>query len=208
MNRLVTASLLICLSANALAQTTWFHGSDNFQIRLTHSGDSVKVADYFLRDPSSWTEPPKDRRDILKPADLGVAWSLPSAGNSDYDVTLEIPRNDKYGLKLVRGKKFSVRIGLQTSTDLWVWNELFERKGVKAQRMTFQSIRSMPSSLRSMSCGGIWTPQSIPHPPLCNLKYLLPLRIICGEAGTSSSHCSRPNTSSPSDSMPARPTSE
>lgn len=105
----------------------WFHGLDNFQIRLLHSGDSVKVADYYLRDCSSWTDPPRDRRDILKATELAVAWSIPSPGNDQYEVTLTIPRNDKYGLTFVRGKKFSIRLGLQTSTDLWVWDELFER---------------------------------------------------------------------------------
>ena len=105
----------------------WFHGFDNFQIRLLHSGDSVMVADYYLRDCSSWTDRPKDRRDILKLAELGLAWSSPSPGAREYEVTLKIPRNDRYGLRLARGKKFSLRIGLQTSTDLWVWDELVER---------------------------------------------------------------------------------
>ncbi len=105
----------------------WFHGFDNFQIRLLQSSDSVRMADYYLRDCSSWTDPPRDRRDILKPTDLKVAWSVPSPEKNEYEVTVTILRNADYGLKLVRGKKFSIRIGLQTSTDLWVWDELFER---------------------------------------------------------------------------------
>jgi hypothetical protein len=105
----------------------WFHGFDNFQIRLLHSGDSMQVADYYLRDCSSWADPPRDRRDILDRRELGVSWSFPSPEKNEFEVTLKIPRNDKYGLRLVPGKKLSIRLGVQTASDLWVWDELFER---------------------------------------------------------------------------------
>ncbi|MEK6756820.1 MAG: hypothetical protein AABZ02_11775 [Bacteroidota bacterium] len=103
----------------------WFHGFDNFQIRLVQTGDSVKVADYYLRDCSSWTDPPKDRRDILQTSDPTLTWTSPSQGN--YVATLVIPRNERFGLKLAKGKRIGIRIGVQTATDLWVWDEMFER---------------------------------------------------------------------------------
>jgi hypothetical protein len=133
-----SALLVSCLTdkaANLLFQIDadndgWFHGFDNFQIRVLNNGDSVSVADYYLRDCSSWAAPPKDRRDILQKADLGLSSTIIN-GMQDrpkwHRVVLQVPRNDRYGFRLERGKRFSMRLGVQSSTDLWVWEELNER---------------------------------------------------------------------------------
>jgi hypothetical protein len=108
----------------------WFHGFDNFQIRVLNNGDSARVADYYLRDCASWVNPPRDRRDILRLTDLGLnseKLAQPKDSVSRYRLTLRIPRNDQFGLRLARGKKLSIRLGVQTTADLWVWEELFER---------------------------------------------------------------------------------
>ncbi|MCX6135651.1 MAG: hypothetical protein NTU47_17730 [Ignavibacteriales bacterium] len=121
------ANLLVQIDAN---NDGWFHGFDNFQIRVLNNGDSAKVADYYLRDCSDWVNTPKDRRDILRSTGLSVvSVKLDRSGNTIYRnrLTLRIPRNDRYGLQLARGKRLSLRFGVQTQTDLWVWNELFER---------------------------------------------------------------------------------
>ena len=122
------ANILIQIDAN---NDGWFHGFDNVQIRLMNNGDSVWVADYYLRDCSSWRNPPKDRRDILKNSDLRISSAtdtIRSGGkNVAHTVTVRIPRNDPYGLRLEPGKQMSIRLGLQTKTDLWVWDEFFER---------------------------------------------------------------------------------
>ncbi len=122
------ANILIQIDAN---NDGWFHGFDNFQARIMNSGDSAWVADYYLRDCSSWRNSPPDRRDILRQSDLQV-FSAVVAAKSPVDkpvfsLTVKIPRNDIYGLRLEPGKRMSVRFGLQTKTDLWVWDELFER---------------------------------------------------------------------------------
>ncbi|HEY6951836.1 MAG TPA: hypothetical protein VI758_05480 [Bacteroidota bacterium] len=122
------ANLLIQIDAD---NDGWFHGFDNFQARIMNNGDSVWVADYYLRDCSSWTESPRDRRDILRRSDLQILCSVNPAPHqsrdSVYSLTVKIPRNDAYGLSLRPGKRMSVRLGLQTKPDLWVWDELFER---------------------------------------------------------------------------------
>jgi hypothetical protein len=122
------ANILIQIDAE---NDGWFHGFDNFQARVMNNGDSVWVADYYLRDCSSWTVSPKDRRDILKRSDLQISSTViggkSARGDSAHAVTIKVPRNDKFGLNLVPGKKMSVRFGLQTKTDLWVWDEPFER---------------------------------------------------------------------------------
>ena len=108
----------------------WFHGFDNFQIRVLNNGDSIRVADFYLRDCSSSVNPPKDRRDILRITDLGIhSEILPASTDSAYTrrIVLRIPRNERYGLTLKQGKKLSIRLGIQTTTDFWVWEELFER---------------------------------------------------------------------------------
>jgi hypothetical protein len=122
----------------------WFHGFDNLQIRLASDGDSTRVLDYYLRDCSSWSEVPKDRKDILLPQNLLVetrtiqdtASVVPGLQPGDttatqpparYAMTLRVPRLDEYGLDLSEGKKIAVRLGVQTATDRWVWHELFER---------------------------------------------------------------------------------
>jgi hypothetical protein len=42
-------------------------------------------------------------------------------------IQLAIPRYDQFGLTLGPGKKISIRVGIQTTDDRWVWEELFER---------------------------------------------------------------------------------
>ncbi|MBI4535286.1 MAG: hypothetical protein HY708_03345, partial [Ignavibacteriae bacterium] len=101
----------------------WFHGFDNWQIRIRSTKDSLGVIDYYLRDCSSWTDPPKDREDILEADELHLR-RVPTA---DGGILFRIPRNDAYGLDLHSGKKMSIRIGVQTTDDRWVWRELFER---------------------------------------------------------------------------------
>ena len=122
------ANLLIQIDAD---NDGWFHSFDNFQGRVMNNGDSTWVADYYLRDCSSWKDAPKDRRDIVKRSDLIITSRVDTAqssgGKTGYSVTVQIPRNDKYGMQLEPGKKMSVRFGLQTRADLWVWDELFER---------------------------------------------------------------------------------
>ncbi len=108
----------------------WFHGFDNFQIRILSYGDSAKLADYYLRDCSSWVNPPKDKRDILRTTDLVLSsekLAQPKDSMYYYRLALRIPRTDRFGLQLVRGKKLSIRLGVQATMDLWVWDELFER---------------------------------------------------------------------------------
>ncbi len=136
-------NMLIQIDAN---DDGWFHGFDNFQIRIACNKDTVKTVDYYLRDCSSWVDPPKDRKDILKLTDLKVETRRVAPESEDrraidrlrppnvapsqkprYVLSVRIPRNDAFGLDLHPGKKIALRIGLQTSDDRWVWNELFER---------------------------------------------------------------------------------
>jgi hypothetical protein len=117
-----TAGVLIQIDAN---NDGWFHGFDNLQIRLKATADSVAVVDCYLRDCSSWTNPPKDRKEILPSTWLGVHRD---ARRDSYSiVSLSIPRLNSYGLDFYSGKKFALRLGVQTTADRWVWNELFER---------------------------------------------------------------------------------
>jgi hypothetical protein len=124
----VPVNLLLQIDAD---NDGWFHGFDNIQIRVLHTRDSASVADYYVRDCSSWVDPPRDRRDILRKSELTVSHE-PTAGNpattpAPYRLVLRIPRNDQHGLRLEVGHTFAIRIGVQTTTDLWVWDELFER---------------------------------------------------------------------------------
>lgn len=108
----------------------WFHGFDNFQIRILNDGDSARVADFYLRDCSSWTDSPRDRRDILKLSDLRLTSEMPQASRQSsglFRVSVSIPEYAKYGLTMKSGKKIGIRIGVQTVTNFWVWNEMFER---------------------------------------------------------------------------------
>jgi hypothetical protein len=114
------------------ANDGWFHGFDNWQIRVAHTPDSTKVIDYYLRDCSSWIDPPKDRKDILSEKELVVGRLSPLAFDSSYHgattgLIVAIPTKAKYGLGLYDGKQMRIRIGIQTVDDRWVWNELFER---------------------------------------------------------------------------------
>jgi len=106
----------------------WFHGFDNFQIRVGRDTSAATVIEYYLRDCSSSTDPPRDRKDLLKPADLVTFASR--TGDSTlvrYQTVVRIPRCDAYGLDLRRGKSIAVRLGCQSVADRWVWDELFER---------------------------------------------------------------------------------
>jgi hypothetical protein len=110
----------------------WFHGFDNWQIRVASSPDSTKVLDYYLRDCSSWIDPPKDRKDILQERELITGRLSPESFDSSYHglkkgLLIAIPTKAKYGLGLYEGKRLRIRIGIQTTDDRWVWDELFER---------------------------------------------------------------------------------
>ena len=138
------AHILVQVDANA---DGWFHGFDNIQSRILAYEDSLSVASFYLRDCSHWIQPPKDRRDILKNSDLlvdvqkqgievtgrpvrirGRGIFSPLRTRIDtYVLTAKIPRLPVYGFDLHHGKKIGLRIGLQTTADLWVWHELFER---------------------------------------------------------------------------------
>lgn len=138
------AHILIQIDANA---DGWFHGFDNIQSRILSYEDSLSVASFYLRDCSNWIQSPKDRRDILKTTDLVVevqkqgievtgrpsrirGRGIPSLSRTRVDtyiLTAKIPRIPAYGFDLHAGKKIGLRIGLQTTPDLWVWHELFER---------------------------------------------------------------------------------
>jgi hypothetical protein len=113
----------------------WFHGFDNVQIRIVSEGDSVRVADAYLRDCSSWVRPPVDRKGLLTPDDVGFrSWRLRTASvpalRGDV-IRFIIPRSKAYGLEWQAGKKIALRFAVQTHVDLWVWDELFERNAMK-----------------------------------------------------------------------------
>jgi hypothetical protein len=125
----------------------WFHGFDNIQTRILAYEDSVRVVDYYLRDCSDWVKPPRDVRGILKAKDLKVTVEKESLEllarsprrriigtplkartlDARYMLLARIPRKPEYGFDLREGQSLGIRIGLQTTTDLWVWHELFER---------------------------------------------------------------------------------
>ena len=120
-------NLLAQLDAN---NDGWFHGFDNYQLRILCTNDSASVADFYLRDCSSWTNSPKDRRDILQPSHLGITYEPTNTQENDARrrrLVVRIPSDQRHGLSLKPGKKLSVRFGVQSQTDLWVWDELFER---------------------------------------------------------------------------------
>jgi hypothetical protein len=122
------AGMLIQIDA---ACDGWFHGCDNFQIRIGRDTAAATVLDYYLRDCSSWTDPPRDRKDLLRQQDLKL--SAGKTGDSTavrYQTIVRIPRCDAYGLSLQRGKTLAIRLGLQTVTDRWVWEELLERNAM------------------------------------------------------------------------------
>ncbi|MBM2841473.1 MAG: hypothetical protein HW412_2001 [Bacteroidetes bacterium] len=117
-----TTSVLVQIDAN---NDGWFHGFDNFQIRVRCAGDSTKVIDYYLRDCSSWVNPPTDRKNILSPSTLRIDRTTLNDGYST--LAISIARDDTYGLSLHPGKKIGLRLGVQTKEDRWVWDELLER---------------------------------------------------------------------------------
>jgi len=138
------AHILVQVDGNA---DGWFHGFDNIQSRILAFEDSLSVANFYLRDCSNWVQSPRDRRDILKTTDLVVdvqkqrievtgrpvrvrgrgILSQSRTRVDTYVLTAKIPRLPAYGFDLQAGKKIGLRIGLQTTLDLWVWHELFER---------------------------------------------------------------------------------
>ncbi len=138
------ANILVQVDANA---DGWFHGFDNIQSRVLAYEDSLSVASFYLRDCSNWIQSPKDRRDILKNSDLVVEvqkqrievtgrsvrirgrgiLAQSRTGMDTYVLTAKIPRLPDYGFDLHTGKRIGLRMGLQSTTDLWVWHELFER---------------------------------------------------------------------------------
>lgn len=133
-----SALLVSCVSSipvNLLLQIDadndgWFHGFDNYQIRILNKGDSARVADFYLRDCSSWTDPPRERRDILHASDLQLRSQMspaPGQQGATYQITFVVPRDNMHSLDLKPGKRLGIRFGVQSQTDLWVWNELFER---------------------------------------------------------------------------------
>lgn len=121
-NRLV--NFLIQIDANV---DGWFHGFDNFQIRVHSTDDSVEVVDYYLWDCSSWSVAPAARREILNPEELVVRNHQYENPEKRYTLSVKILPNPEHGLALKNGKKLAIRIGLQTVDDRWIWNELFER---------------------------------------------------------------------------------
>lgn len=109
----------------------WFHGFDNFQIRIGRDTAAATVLDYYLRDCSSWTDAPRDRKDLLKESELGVRAT--KTGDSTavrYQTIVKIPKCDACGLALYRGKSIAIRLGLQAVPDRWVWEELLERNAM------------------------------------------------------------------------------
>jgi hypothetical protein len=124
-------NILLQIDAN---NDGWFHGFDNFQIRARLSDTSAQVIECYLRDCASWTDPPKDRKEILDSSWLLVSWerypknALFRLGESSHSrLIMRIPKNERYGLDLRSGKRLSLRLGVQSTDDRWVWNELFER---------------------------------------------------------------------------------
>ena len=108
----------------------WFHGRDNFQIRVQNDGDTLRVLDYYLRDASSWSAPPEDRKDLLSIEELELKMRVTSSRDDEsrrYRVVVRVPPYPQYGLALRSGEKLAVRVGLQVVDDRWVWYEPFER---------------------------------------------------------------------------------
>jgi hypothetical protein len=115
----------------------WFHGFDNTQIRIRYTKDSTAVVDYYLRDCSSWSASPRDRKDILSASELPIfsdSHPLPG-GLARTRLVIRIPGDNTYGPVLLAGKQMAIRIGLQTSEDRWVWKELFERNYMMTVRL-------------------------------------------------------------------------
>ncbi|MEK6651024.1 MAG: hypothetical protein AABY75_08605, partial [Bacteroidota bacterium] len=117
----------------------WFHGFDNVQVRIVSEGDSVRLADAYLRDCNSWVHSPRDRKDILPPGFfLFRSWRHRTADvpalRGDV-VRFVVPRAVAHGLSWSSGKRVAIRLAVQTQNDLWVWDELFERNAMKAFRL-------------------------------------------------------------------------
>ena len=106
----------------------WFHGHDNIQVRVSDDGLRAQVLDLVLRDCSSWSRPPRDRRDILPASVIHVHADSTRAGSTTLRrLTIIIPPIPSWDFSLRRGKTVALRFGVQTVTDPWVWDEFFER---------------------------------------------------------------------------------
>jgi hypothetical protein len=110
----------------------WFHGFDNYQLRVHALDSAARVQEYYLRDCSSWSDPPRDRKDILDSSSVTVARETDFAVDDSplYELTLVIPPDPAHGLEFKPGKRFAYRLGVQTVDDRWVWEELFERNSM------------------------------------------------------------------------------
>lgn len=110
----------------------WFHGFDNYQLRVHALDSAARVQEYYLRDCSSWSNPPKDRKDILDSSSVKVARETDFAVDDSplYELTIIIPPDPPHGLEFKPGKRFGYRLGVQTENDRWVWEELLERNSM------------------------------------------------------------------------------
>ncbi|OGU64773.1 MAG: hypothetical protein A3C56_03765 [Ignavibacteria bacterium RIFCSPHIGHO2_02_FULL_56_12] len=124
----IPANILFQLDA---ANDGWFHGVDNVQLRILNNGDSVTIGDYHLRDCASWIQSPRDRKDALPRSGLHLtslhARMTDVSALSRYITRWTLPRLGVLPAPWKQGAKIAFRFGIQTQTDLWVWNELFER---------------------------------------------------------------------------------
>lgn len=106
----------------------WFHGFENTQVRIRWTGDSVRVQDYYLRDCSSWSDPPRDRKDILSTEHLRVEhMARPSGGGEQFVLLARIPFDAVHGPFRDSARAMRVRFGFQRAEDRWVWEEACER---------------------------------------------------------------------------------
>jgi len=107
----------------------WFHGFDNYQLRVHARDSAARVQEYYLRDCASRNDPPKDRKDILSADAVTVTREVTHAMDDSEVFTLGVmlPPDPAHGLELRPGKRLAIRVGVQTEDDRWVWQELFER---------------------------------------------------------------------------------
>jgi len=91
----------------------------------------VTIGDYHLRDCASWIQSPRDRKDALPRSGLHLtslhARMTDVSALSRYITRWTLPRLGVLPAPWKQGAKIAFRFGIQTQTDLWVWNELFER---------------------------------------------------------------------------------
>lgn len=115
----------------------WFHGFENTQVRIRWTGDSIRVQDYYLRDCSSWSDPPQDRKDILTAQHLRVEHMTRSSGGGEQFVLLvRVPFDAVHGPFRDAARAMRVRFGFQRAEDRWVWEEAWERNVMIAVQPT------------------------------------------------------------------------